>query len=205
MTIRMPFWQRAALVLVPFTAAAIYAYHYVISHDLERWLRRATAGKQVSWPPSPKPNAGGGTDDDADLPLADTVLDVAPLGGFATLAVALALLAGRAVHRATTGPRAGHRELRLGRDDLSNPYRVQEAFEGIVGAIWVRWYRRLWAGHDHFALEIHRLPDRSIRFTVAARRACSPAIAGPLEDLYPDVRLIDPPARPPGRPPPSPG
>ena len=56
-------------------------------------------------------------------------------------------------------------ELRLGRDDLANPYHVQEAFEGILGAISTRWYERLWRGPDHLALEIHRLPDLSIRFT----------------------------------------
>ena len=79
-------------------------------------------------------------------------------------------------------------ELRLGRDDLANPFRVQEAFEGIIGAIGVRWYERLLKGQDHFALEVHRLPDRSIRYTLALPRAAGPAVIGPLEDLYPDVR-----------------
>lgn len=87
-------------------------------------------------------------------------------------------------------------ELQLGRDDLANPYRVQEAFEGIVGSIGSRWYRRVWAGQDHFALETHRLPDRSIRFTLAAPRRLLPALAGPLEDLYPDVRLSEVTGRP---------
>ena len=80
-------------------------------------------------------------------------------------------------------------ELRLGRDDLANPYRVQEAFEGIAGAIGVRWYERLWRGPEHLALEIHRLPDASIRFTIAAPQLPGGAISGPLEDLYPDVEL----------------
>ena len=90
-----------------------------------------------------------------------------------------ALLHRRARARATT-----RWELRLGRDDLANPYRVQEAFEGIAGAICARWYERLWRGPDHFALEIHRLPDLSIRFTIAAparARARDPRAArGPL-------------------------
>ena len=82
-------------------------------------------------------------------------------------------------------------ELRLGRDDLAEPYHVQEAFEGITGAISSRWYERIWRGPDHFALEIHRLPDLSIRFTVAAPTGLESAIRGPLEDLYPDVELIE--------------
>ena len=86
------------------------------------------------------------------------------------------------------------RHLRLGRDDVSNPYRVQEAFEAILGALSARWYERLWRGQDHFALETHRLPDRSIRFTLAAPRPLVATVGGPLEDLYPDVRLIEQPS-----------
>ena len=63
-------------------------------------------------------------------------------------------------------------------------------FEGIAGAIRSRWYERLWRGCDHFAVEVHWLPDRSIRFTIAAPRYLGPAIKGPLEDLYPDVELV---------------
>ena len=80
-------------------------------------------------------------------------------------------------------------ELRLGRDDLANPYRVQEMFEGIAGAIRSRWYERLWRGCDHFAVEIHWLPDQSIRFAIAAPMHLARAIKGPLEDLYPDVEM----------------
>jgi hypothetical protein len=79
-------------------------------------------------------------------------------------------------------------ELRLGRDDLANPYRVQEAFEGIAGAIGVRWYERLWRGPEHLALEVHRL-DGAVRFAIAAPAYLEAAIRGPLEDLYPDVEM----------------
>ena len=105
-------------------------------------------------------------------------------------------VASRAHHRRRRARQTTRWELRLGRDDLANPYRVQEAFEGIVGAIGNRWYERIWRGCDHFALEVHRLPDLSIRFTVAAPRALGPAIRGPLEDLYPDVELIEVDGRP---------
>ena len=54
-----------------------------------------------------------------------------------------------------------------------------------------RWYERLWRGCDHFALEIHRLPDLSIRFTLAAPARARRRDRGPLEDLYPDVELIE--------------
>ena len=84
----------------------------------------------------------------------------------------------RVRHRRAPGARDDRWELRLGRDDLANPYRVQEAFEGIAGAIASRWYERIWRGCDHFALEIHRLPDLSIRFTVAAPRELGPRSAG---------------------------
>ena len=189
MTMRMPFWQRAAIVLLSVAAAAVYAYSYVVSHDLERWLRRAMAGKHVSWPPPRKSNSEGSGD--AGLgPIIDTALEVARLSALAAVALGLALLTSRALGRRRRARELATWELRVGRDPLSNPYRVQEAFEGIVGAIGVRWYRRLWAGPDHFALELHRLPDRTTRFTLAAPRQLLPALAGPLEDLYPDVRLI---------------
>ncbi len=114
----------------------------------------------------------------------------------AALLLALAGVATRAHHRRRRARQTTRWELRLGRDDLANPYRVQEAFEGIVGAIGNRWYERIWRGCDHFALEVHRLPDLSIRFTVAAPRVLGPAIRGPLEDLYPDVELIEVDGRP---------
>src|SRR5207249_397991 len=74
---------------------------------------------------------------------------------------------------------------------LANPYHVQEAFEGIAGAIGVRWYERLFRGPEHVALEIHRLYDASIRFVIAAPHYLEAAISGPLEDLYPDVELLE--------------
>src|SRR5205823_12849821 len=96
-------------------------------------------------------------------------------------ALTLIVLINRARHRRRRLRAMKRWELRLGRDDLANPYHVQEAFEGIAGAIGVRWYERLWRGPDHLALEIHRLPDSSIRFLIAAPAYLGAAISGPLE------------------------
>src|SRR5207249_1985185 len=103
------------------------------------------------------------------------------------LVVAVGIAVSRMLHRRARARATTRWELRLGRDDLANPYHVQEAFEGIAGAISTRWYERVWRGPEALALEVHRLPDLSIRFTIAAPRDLEPAIRGPLEDLYPDV------------------
>jgi hypothetical protein len=121
--------------------------------------------------------------------VAATTLHLAELGAAALAGIGLLILMSRLRHRRRRIRATERWELRLGRDDLANPYHVQEAFEGIAGAIGVRWYERLWRGPEHLALEIHRLPDASIRFVLAAPRYLEPAISGPLEDLYPDVAL----------------
>ena len=92
--------------------------------------------------------------------------------------LSLVVVVSRLLHRRARARSTARWELRLGRDDLAEPYHVQEAFEGITGAISTRWYERIWRGPDHFALEIHRLPDLSIRFTVAAPTELSPRSAG---------------------------
>ena len=105
------------------------------------------------------------------------------------LLLALFIVLRRALQRRRRARATTRWELLLGRDDLANPYRVQEAFEGITGAITARWYERLFWGCDHFAVEVHRLHDRAIRFTIAGPSYLERAIQGPLEDLYPDVEL----------------
>jgi hypothetical protein len=195
MTVAMPFWQRSLLVLISAGALFVPGYGYVVNHDLERTAREFTAGDPVTWPPAPKPHSergGGGLADRAASRL------VWPLraAGLVLLAGGVMLGAARLGARRRRVRELATFELRLGRDDLANPFRVQEAFEGIIGAISARWYERLWRGQHHFALETHRLPDHTIRFTLAAPRRLVAAIAGPLEDLYPDVRLIEQPGRP---------
>jgi hypothetical protein len=195
MTIRMRFWQRAVLVLGPLTVLCLWVWSYLESHDLARSLRQFAAGKPVTWPPAHKRGARGGGEDLASE-LVGRLVGPARTAAIVLLASGLLLAVSRLVHRRRRARQLATFELRLSRDDVANPYRVQEAFEGIVGAIQARWYERLWRGQDHFALEVHSVSEESIHFTLAAPRGLVPAIAGALEDLYPDVRLIEQPARP---------
>jgi len=192
----MPFWQRSLLVFAAAAVLFIPAHSYVASHDIARTVREFAAGKQqVTWPPAKKRvsrNSGGGLAGD----LGGRFAGPARAAVLVLLAGTGLLAASRLAHRRRRARELATFELRLGRDDLSNPFRVQEAFEGIVGALQARWYERLWRGQSHFSLEVHRLPDESIRFTLAAARRLVAAIAGPLEDLYPDVRLIEQAGRP---------
>jgi len=195
-TARLTFWQRSLLTLVVAVLLALPAYRYLATHDVGRTVREFLAGERnVTWPPALKSHIQR---ERLDLPddLAGRVTGGMRAPALALLAGAALVAVSRLEHRRRRTRELATFELRLGRDDVSNPYRVQEAFEAIIGALSARWYERLWCGQDHFALETHRLPDRSIRFTLAARRPLVAAIAGPLEDLYPDVRLIEQPGRP---------
>ncbi|MBA3428222.1 MAG: type IV secretory system conjugative DNA transfer family protein, partial [Actinobacteria bacterium] len=136
--------------------------------------------------PGPKPEALG-----AAQHTAVAVFQVLRLVTIGALLLAVVAVLCRSWHRRRRARATIRWELRLGRDDLANPYRVQEMFEGIAGAIRSRWYERIWRGCDHFAVEIHWLPDLSIRFTIAAPIYLGRAIKGPLEDLYPDVEMVD--------------
>ena len=175
------------LVWVP---VGLVAWTYASTHDLARSARELQAGNKVTWPPAP-------THGPTPAPIAATEHLLGDIGAtLRTLAPVLVLLSlvvvvSRLLHRRARARRTVRWELRLGRDDLAEPYHVQEAFEGISGAISSRWYEQIWRGPNHFALEIHRLPDLSIRFTVVAPRELEPAVRGPLEDLYPDVELIE--------------
>lgn len=184
----------AALLLL---GAAAPAYLYLSTHDVGPTVRDFLAGKwPPTWPPPPKPDGAGAGIADRPLDALNTFLAALRWTAIAAGLTGLALVALRVRQRRLRAAATTTWELRLGRDDLANPYRVQEAFEGITGAITARWYERLWRGQDHLALEVHRLPDQSIRFTVAAPRWLLPAIQGPLEDLYPDVELQEVSGRP---------
>src|SRR5829696_6614793 len=161
---------------------------YAATRDWEHVGRQLEKGRELPWPPRAEPGAKPKAVE-VTLAAADASLTLLPRAAIAS-AVLIAVVAARRVTERRRRARATIRwELRLGRDDLANPYRVQEMFEGIAGAIRSRWYERLWRGCDHFAVEIHWLPDLSIRFTIAAPMYLGRAIKGPLEDLYPDVEM----------------
>jgi hypothetical protein len=160
---------------------------YVSTRDWAHSWRQVEMGHPLGWPrlkDGEPPQAI-----ETAHRIAATTVHLGELGAAALGAMGLLVLMSRVRHRRRRMRATQRWELRLGRDDLANPYHVQEAFEGIAGAIGVRWYERLWRGPEHLALEIHRLPDASIRFVLAAPRYLEPAISGPLEDLYPDVEL----------------
>lgn len=184
-----PPWKRLWAIPLIWLPALVGLSMYVATRDWAHSWRQITMGHDLTWPPRAKP----GPKPEAIQTAEDLIRTATHVLGIAVLVAAACLLATlltRARNRRRRRRAMARWELRLGRDDLANPYRVQEMFEGVAGAIRARWYERLWRGCDHFALEVHRLPDRSIRFTVAAPRYLVAAIKGPLEDLYPDVELL---------------
>jgi hypothetical protein len=190
----MPFWRRAVIVVLAAGLLGLPGYAYLATHDVARTIREFGAGKPPTWPPARKPAKSTAGDELGEA--GAQVLAVARPVALLALAGAAFVASSRLANRRRRARELATYELRLSPDDVSNPYRVQEAFEGIAGAISARWYERLWRGQDHFALETHRLREGLICFTLAAPRRLVPTIAGPLEDLYPDVRLIEDPGRP---------
>ena len=180
-----------ARILFPFVwipALAALAL-FVVSRDWEHLGSQAEMGHHVDWPPRTRRDFETPHAVDAALSIGDFIARLVVWSVVALVALAAVVIARRLVERRRRAKAMTSWELRLGRDDLANPYRVQEAFEGIAGAINARWYERLWRGCDHFAVEMSRVRDTSIRFTIAAPAYLAPAIRGPLEDLYPDVEL----------------
>lgn len=179
--------RRTVMVWTTWFVVGVVLWQAARGRDWNRTWRDFQEGHGVHWP-RPSSKADAATPDQLEQWIASGLRFA--LIGVVTVAAAAALVA---VHRVVTRRKRAQSvrrwELRLGRDDLTNPYHVQEAFEGIAGAIGVRWYRRLWSGPDHLCLEVHRLPDASVRFVLAAPEHALPAISGPLEDLYPDVEL----------------
>jgi hypothetical protein len=161
---------------------------YIATRDWAHTRRQIEIGHPITWPRAKRGDSPPPIETAQHV--AATALRLAEIAGAIFAAVSLLVLISRLRHRRRRMRAIDRWELRLGRDDLANPYHVQEAFEGIAGAIGVRWYERLWRGPEHLALEIHRLHDASIRFVIAAPYYLEAAISGPLEDLYPDVELI---------------
>ena len=189
--------RRRRLPLIPliWLPALAALYWYVTSRDWAHMARQYRMGHTPTWPRTKHDYHPPGVLRAASS-TADPMLDLVGIALLVAAALALVVAARRLLERRRRARATVRWELRLGRDDLANPYRVQEAFEGIAGAISGRWYERWWRGCDHFAVETHRMPDESIRFTVAAPRYLRGAVKGPLEDLYPDVELVDSEIRP---------
>ena len=184
--------RRRRLPLIPLIWLPAFAalYWYLTSRD---W---AHLGRQYDMGHTPTaPRVRHDYEPPAAVHTAESVLEISArvllIAAVVATALAVVTVARRAFARRSRANAIVRWDLRLGRDDLANPYRVQEAFEGIAGAIGVRWYQRLWRGPEHLALEIHRLNDASVRFVIAAPSYLEASISGPLEDLYPDVELIE--------------
>lgn len=174
----------AALTLI----VALVGGAYIATHDVAAPLGDLIAGREeIRWPPP---------DRTATNPVSGVAVAVsAVLTGVLSLAVPLAL-AGGALVAANHGRMRRRRvqesetwELALGRDDVTEPFKVQEAFEGIAGGITVRWYRRLWSGQDHLTLEIHRDAGGKIVFLALATTDVMRVLRAALKELYPDVLL----------------
>jgi hypothetical protein len=179
---------RLVILAVVFLPALLTLWLYVSTRDWEYLFRQYELGHKPTWPPRTKPGSSPEILDGAPQTPADIAQVIALVAAGVLLLTAVATLR-RVVERRRRARATIRWELRLGRDDLANPYRVQEMFEGIAGAIRSRWYERVWRGCDHFAVEIHWLPDQSIRFAIAGPMHLGRAIKGPLEDLYPDVEM----------------
>jgi hypothetical protein len=175
-----------ACVVVP---ALVGLWIYISTRDWAHLARQYQLGHKPTWPPRPKPGPNPEVLDAAQH-TANGRLPALGLVVIAIVLVAIVATVRRARWRRRRARVTVRWELLLGRDDLANPYRVQEMFEGLAGAIRSRWYERVWRGCDHFAVEVHWLPDLSIRFTIAAPMYLERAIKGPLEDLYPDVEMV---------------
>src|SRR5215218_9828884 len=98
MTIRMPFWQRAVLVLGPLTLLCLWLWSYLQSHDVARSLRQFVAGKPVTWPPAHRRGGHGGGGDLAGE-LVGRLVGPARSVAIALLAGGLLLAVSPLVHR----------------------------------------------------------------------------------------------------------
>jgi hypothetical protein len=81
-------------------------------------------------------------------------------------------------------------EIRLGREDLANPYQREKMFDAFYGQLAERWWVRLTLGQPSVALEVHHLPDGTERFALAATPRHAAMLEGRLLATYPDVRLV---------------
>ena len=136
-------------------------YGYLSTHDVGRTMRESAAGERnVTRPPTSKPHPQAAR---RDLPgdLAGRSAGPARAAALPLLAAAALVAVSRLAHRGRRVRELATFELRLGRDDVANPYRVQEAFEAIIGALSSRWYERLCRGRSRLAALLLRGEPRS--------------------------------------------
>ena len=110
--------SRARLLAVPLLWLPLLsaAWLYASTHDLGHTWRQFQRGRPLTWPPSTR--EGEAFDGLAGLPR---------LLGYVAIVLALtatAVVVARTVHRRRRARAVTRWELRLGRDDLANPYRV---------------------------------------------------------------------------------
>ncbi len=133
---------------------------YVSTRDWQHLGRQMQMGHHVTWPPRAKHGYHAPHGVEVAMSVAGLIVQLVLYCAIALVGLAAVVVARRLLERRRRANAMTSWELRLGRDDLANPYRVQEAFEGIAGAINARWYERLWRGCDHFAVEVSRAPRR---------------------------------------------
>jgi hypothetical protein len=185
---RAPFHVRLLIVTFALLLVGLLAWAYIATHDVQTPLSDFLQGKQqITWPPPLKRDSKpvGESASDAVVRLLGPLRD----GGLVLLGAGAIVAANRVRWRARRAAQTETFELRLGRDDLSNPFKVQEAFEGLAGSLTVRWYQRLWSGQPHLALEVHRGHEGAIAFTAAGPPGTEQLIRSALRELYPDVSL----------------
>jgi hypothetical protein len=160
---------------------------YTASHDVTAPLTDVLAGRShVRWPP---PARGA-----LQLPIhAGVGWGLRGMLTWLALLAACGLLGAIAVARVRARRdrtmRVEYWEFALGRDDMADPFKVQEAFEGIAGSLSARWYRRVWSGQDHLALEILRDQNGKVTFLVAGLPGVIRVMRATIMELYPDVLL----------------
>ena len=176
--------SRPARCMIPLVwlPAGLLAWIYVSTHDSRAPARQLQAGHKVTWPPAPKHGPTPAPIATAEH-LARRRRRRAPRRSRWLLVVlALAVVVSRAASPPARG-RARRRGGSCGSAATTSPTPTasKRPSRASPARSRSRWYERLWRGRDHFALEIHRLPDLSIRFTVAAprdARARDPRAAG---------------------------
>lgn len=183
---RLPLHLRLLVLAVMVIGLGFVVWAYAVSHDFGKLLDDYLSGRPLTWPP-PKESSAVPSIDLPGFSIAPLVL--LATATLASIAVAAVVAANRVQCRRRRDEELETWELRLGRDDITNPFKVQEAFEGIAGSLTARWYERLWSGQDHLALEVHRDAKSSIAFTVAGPHGVERAMRGALKELYPDVLL----------------
>jgi hypothetical protein len=167
---------------------AILAVRYAVAHDVARTWRDFQLGRPLHAPP-PRRASDSRATTPAPGAVGHALLNVARVGALILLVLTAAVGASRVRWRRRRALGVVRWELRLGREDLAEPFEVQKALDGISGLLQARWYERLWRGQDSVALEQHRVSGGGLHLTIAAQESALAGLRGVLSALYPDVRL----------------